>query len=131
MIEKFPEGPGTFRANPFNEHDSIYDASTRHLISQELLEMTSLRREEKIQETELNNKIFNLTLKMNRNEATEEEHQDLAVSISMQRTKQELLELGNSIPKHKVLDYVIHQLGSPPRSTNLKERSLGTTSWKN
>ena len=74
MIEKFPEGPGTFRANPFIKRDSIYDASTRHLISQELLEMTSLRREEKIQETELNNKIFNLTLKMNRNEATEEEH---------------------------------------------------------
>ena len=45
MIEKFPEGPGTFRANPFIEQDCIYDASTRHLISQELLEMTSLRRE--------------------------------------------------------------------------------------
>ena len=74
MIETFPEGPGTFRANPYIEEDSIYDSSTTHLISQELLEMTSLGREEKIQETELNNKIFNLSLKMNRNEATEDEH---------------------------------------------------------
>ena len=32
-----------------------------------------MRREDKIQERELNNKIFNLTLKMNRNEATEDE----------------------------------------------------------
>ena len=96
--------------------------------------MTSLRREEKIQETELNNKIFNLTLKMNRNEATEEEHQDLAVSISMQRTKQELLELGNSIPKHKVLDYVnmsSTRLEEQLRSTSFKGRNSGATSWKN
>ena len=83
LIEKFPEGPGTFHANPFIEQANIYDASTRHLITQELLELTSLRREEKIQETELNNKIFILTLKMNRNEATEDEHHDLATSISL------------------------------------------------
>ena len=122
MIEKFPEGPGTFRANPFIEQDCIYDASTRHLISQELLEMTSLRREEKIQETELNNKIFNLTLKMNRNEATEDERQDLAVSISMQRTIQELLELGNYISQHKVLYYVIHQVGRATEKYQLERK---------
>ena len=94
------------------------------MMPQELLELTSLRREEKIQETELNNKIFNLTLKMNRNEATEDEHQDLAVSISMQRTKQELLELGNYIPQHKVLHYVIHQVGRATKKYQLERKKL-------
>ena len=39
MIEKFPEGPGTFRANPFFKLDNIYDASTRHLVNQQLVFM--------------------------------------------------------------------------------------------
>ena len=61
---------------------------------------------------------------MNRNEATEDEHQDLAVSISMQRTKQELLELGNYIPQHKVLHYVIHQVGRATKKYQLERKKL-------
>ena len=83
LIAKFLEGPGTFRANPFIEQDIIYDAATRHLITQELLELTS-----------------------------------------MQQTKQELLELGNSIPHHKVLDYVIHQVGRSTKKYQQERKKL-------
>ena len=61
---------------------------------------------------------------MNRNKATEDEHQDLAISISLQRTKQELLELGNSIPHHKVLHYVLHQVGRAKKKYQVEKEKL-------
>ena len=42
----------------------------------------------------------------------------------MQRTKQELLELGNSIPQHKILDYVIHQVGRATKKFQLERKKL-------
>ena len=70
-------------------------------------------------------------MKMNKTEATEDEHQELAVSISMQRTKQELFELGTSIPHHKVLDYVIHQVEKTSKKYQLEKKKLRKINLKN
>ena len=120
-IEKLKEGPGTFRALPYIEEDLNYAASTRHLITQEVLDQSNMRRADKISETELNNLIFQLTLKMNNNEATEKEHEELALKISVQKTKAEIIELGSCLPNHKVLDYVIQQIG---RATKKERKKL-------
>ena len=110
-VEKLEDGPGTFRATPFIEADPIYAASTRHLINQEVIELSDLERKDKYRETKLNNEIFTLTMKMNNNQSTIEDQEKLEMKISLQRTKRELLERDTSIPKQKCLDYIIHKVG--------------------
>ena len=43
-VEKLEDGPGTFRATPFIEADPIYAASTRHLINQELIDLSDMEK---------------------------------------------------------------------------------------
>ena len=83
-----------------------------------------MRREDIIRETLLNNKIFALTVKMNKHEATCEEQEELACDISIQKTKTEILELGSSLPKHKILDYVIFQVGRATKKYQLERKKL-------
>ena len=66
---------------------------------------------DKYRETKLNNEVFNLTIKMNNNVSTIEDQEKLAVKISLQKTKRELLEGETSFTKHKCRDYVIHKVG--------------------
>ena len=94
-------------------------ASTGHLINQELIELSDLEMKDKYRETKLNNEVFNLTIKMNNNVSTIEDQEKLAVKISLQRTKRELLEGETSFTKHKCLDYVIHKVG---RATKAYQR---------
>ena len=123
-IENFEEGPGTFRANPHIEDDHAYAASARHLINQELVELTSLPREEKIKETILNNEILSLTLKMNSNQSTLDEQAQQGIKTSTQRTKAELLQLETEIPKHKLLDYIIHKVGRATKTYQSEKKKL-------
>ena len=110
-MEKLEDRPGTFRATPFIEDDPTYAASTRHLINQELIELSDMERKDKFRETKINNDIFQLTMKMNQNISTMEEQETLAIKISVQKTKREILMGDTSIPKHKCLDYIIFKIG--------------------
>ena len=110
-VEELEDGPGTFRATPFIEADPAYAASTRHLINQELIELSDMERKDKFRETRLNNDIFQLTMRMNQNISTMEEQETLAIKISIQKTKREILMGDTSIPKQKCLDYIIHKVG--------------------
>ena len=61
FVEATKEGPGTFRAIPRVEFDPGYRTSIKCLITQELVELSNLSQEDKLEETKINKKIFPLT----------------------------------------------------------------------
>ena len=80
-----------------------------------------MERKDKFRETRLNNEIFQLTIKMNQNIATIEEQEKLAIKISIQKTKREILMGDTSIPKQTCLDYIIHKVG---RATKVYQKEV-------
>ena len=123
LLEHHKEGPGSFRAAPLIEKYKMYDASIRHLISQELLELSNLTYNEKVEETENNKKFFDISKKIANKEASEDDEMELATCISIQKTKRELLNAGTEIEEHKALDFIIHKLGRATKNINLTRKS--------
>jgi hypothetical protein len=86
--------------------------------------MSNLTYDEKVAETQINKKIFDITKKVVDKEASEEDEMELATCISLQKTKKELLNAGTEIEEHKALDFIIHKVGRATKKYQLEKKVL-------
>jgi hypothetical protein len=89
-----------------------------------LLEISNLTYNEKVEETENNKKIFDISKKVVDKEATEEDEVELATCISLQKTKKELLNAGTEIEEHKALVFIIYKVGRATKKYQLEKKVL-------
>jgi hypothetical protein len=120
-FDKTEEGPGTFRAMPGIQKRQDYDISVRHLITEELLLNSKLNPDEKATELEKANMIFELSNNILQEDDSPEDKEKLAVLLSMQKTKSEIISSGLNIENDIALDYVIHKIG---RATKKYQKDL-------
>ena len=98
VLDISESGPGTFRARPGIQKDPRYQACIRHLLQQELLDLSTLDEEQKAAEHNINDEHFNRP-------AAPYPEQDNRIS------KDEIVGRGLAIKTSSALDYVIHKAG--------------------
>ena len=90
-LERITEGPGIFRAMTGLQARMDYDAEMRHLLCETLIESSGHSNEEKYEEMNRSLSILNLGKKLEANTITDWETKGLAIHLSLQKTKEEIL----------------------------------------
>ena len=112
QMEEIMKGPGSFRAMPGIQYIPAYDAQVRNEINTILLDLSDLPEDVKAEEKLKNNQILQLSAKGNPFELSLEQQEELALLLSNQRTKEELLHHKLEIDKDNTLDYLIKVLAN-------------------
>ena len=107
QMEEIERGPGSFRAMPGIQFIPAYDAQVRNEINTILLDLSDLPEEEKKAEKLINCKILQLSAKSSPFDLSMEQQEELALLLSNQKTKGELLHHNLEIDKDNTLDYLI------------------------
>ena len=121
QMEEIEKGPGSFRAMPGIQLIPAYDAQVRNEINTVLIELSDLSAEEKSEELQSNLRILQLSALGNPHDLNPEQMEELALLLSKQRTKEELLHQELAIDKDNALDYLIKILGN---KTKLFQKDL-------
>jgi hypothetical protein len=120
-LERTKEGPGVFRAMPGIQNRGDYDALMRHLVTETLVENSRLSMEEKSEELNRSLSILKLQQKTEAQTITEWEMEALAIQLSLQRTKKELLATPQETSMANLLDFILLKLGN---ATKQYQRTL-------
>ena len=107
QMEEIERGPGSFRAMPGIQYIPAYDAQVRNEINTILLDLSDLPEEEKKAEKLINCQILQLSAKGSPFDLSMEQQEELALLLSNQKTKGELLHHNLEIDKDNTLDYLI------------------------
>ena len=111
-LERTSEGPGVFRARPGIQNRGDYDAEIRHLVTETLVENSGLSDEDKSEALNRSLSILKLQQKMETKTITNWEKEALAIHLSLQKTKEELLATPLDTSAANLLDFKLLKLGN-------------------
>ena len=126
QFEQLQEGPGTFRCAYGMNKIPEYNLMTKHIIHETVTDISNLDVFRKALEHANNRIIYNLSISLNNETITPEQRMILGISLSLQKTKGELLELGTEIASESTLDYVIKKVGQATRVFQKDYKKLKT-----
>ena len=115
QFEQLQEGPGTFRCAYGMNKIPEYNLMTKHIIHETVTDISNLNMFSKALEHANNKIIYKLSISLNNETITPEQRMILGISLSLQKTKGELLDLGTEIESENTLDYVIKKVGLATR----------------
>ena len=115
QFEKVQEGPGTFRCAYGLNKIPEYNLMAKHIMHESVTDICNLDVFSKALEHANNRIIYNLSICLEKNIITPEQRIILGISLSLQRTKAELLACGTEIQSENTLDYVIKKVAHATR----------------
>ena len=115
QFENVKEGPGTFRCAYGLNKIPEYNLMAKHILHESVTDICNLDVVSKALEHANNRIIYNLSLCLEKNTITPEQRIILAISLSLQKSKAELLDLGTEIQSEFTLDYVVKKVAHVTR----------------
>ena len=123
QIEQLETGPGTFRCTYGLNKIPEYRLMIKHHIHETLTDISKMNVVSKAIEHANNRVIYDLSILKGNDTPNEKYDEQLAITLSLQKTKQELIEKGLDISTDYALDYIIQKVASVTKIFQKKYRN--------
>ena len=111
-LEKIDTGPGTFRCTYGLNKIPEYVLMVKHQIHEAMTNISNMNAVSKAIELANNRVIYDLSIQKENDTENRKDDEHLAISISLQKSKQELMDIGLEINTSCALDFIIQRVAS-------------------